>query len=328
MQKGIKFLQHKNDDYVWMQLCKEFFNLKEDYFLCYAYVPPANSSYYVKRNDDTMAHIESDIMLYSTRGQVMLCGDFNARTGNLADVIKNDSKLGLKNDIFYSVDVEIIKRSSQDEDHTCARGIRLVDICTASKLRIVNGRKTGDALGYYTCHKHAGSSVVDYLITSEYIFDQILYFYVNNFNVDLSDHCPISWAIQCQGDLISMYNENPKIENSTFPTQFKWNKECIFKFQQSLYSEDIRQLIRNIMNCDEQQTSDLLVEKASNIYVKSATSSLIVKAQKQNTKRKHKPWYDKTLMDMKKNVLVNSNLLQKYPNTPYIRFTKLIHSYF
>ena len=41
---------------------------------------------------------------------------------------------------------------------------------------------------------------------------------------------------------------------------------------------------------------------------------------------KQKKWYDKTLQEMKKEVVFNSNMLQKYPNVPYVRhnfFTSL-----
>ena len=42
----------------------------------------------------------------------------------------------------------------------------MLDICIASRLRILNGRITGDICGLLTCHNRHGSSVVDYTIAS------------------------------------------------------------------------------------------------------------------------------------------------------------------
>ena len=61
LKEGIKFLPHKNDDFVWIKLCKSFFGLVQDYFICYTYIPPENSKYYQNRKQDTWDYIEKDI---------------------------------------------------------------------------------------------------------------------------------------------------------------------------------------------------------------------------------------------------------------------------
>ena len=133
LKKGIKFLEHKNDDYVWLKFCKYFFGLNDDYFLCYSYVPPENSSYYKTRKQDTLAYIESDILSYTAKGNVLLCGDLNARTGCSHDFITHDDDIGSANSPFYSIDNEIITRCSQDSAHLCNRGKQILDLCTSSK---------------------------------------------------------------------------------------------------------------------------------------------------------------------------------------------------
>ena len=141
LKQGIKFLEHKNDDYVWIKLCKYFFNLDEDYYLCYAYIPPEYSSYYKVRKQDTLEYIENDIVKFSKKGYVLLSGDLNARTGDIPDTIVNDNEIGCDKSPFYSVDNDINIRYSQDKNNSCSRGKRLVDICVASKLRIANGSR-------------------------------------------------------------------------------------------------------------------------------------------------------------------------------------------
>ena len=67
-----------------------------------------------------------------------------------------------------------------NQDKICnERGESITDLSISSKLRISNGRKTGDSIGYFTCHKYNGSSVVDYCLVSECIFKDIIYFHVH-----------------------------------------------------------------------------------------------------------------------------------------------------
>ena len=44
IRPGIKFLEHKTDDFIWVRLCKKFFGLQRDLFICFVYDPPENSS--------------------------------------------------------------------------------------------------------------------------------------------------------------------------------------------------------------------------------------------------------------------------------------------
>ena len=74
-------------------------------------------------------------------------------------------------------------------------GIRLLEICQSVPLRILNGRKLGDILGCYTCHKPKGQIVIDYCLVSPRIYSRISTFIVNDFMPDLSDHCSITVEI-------------------------------------------------------------------------------------------------------------------------------------
>jgi hypothetical protein len=95
---------------------------------------------------------------------------------------------------LYSVDTEPPKRNNQDKG-TNARGSELLDLCISSGLRILNGRKVGDTLGCFTCHKYNGSSTVDYGVVSEGLFPHVQYFHVDKCVSDLSDHCKISFSL-------------------------------------------------------------------------------------------------------------------------------------
>ena len=61
LQKGIKFLEHSNNDYVWIKICKNFFTFSQDIYMCVAYIPPENSPFYKTRGEHTLQYIEKDI---------------------------------------------------------------------------------------------------------------------------------------------------------------------------------------------------------------------------------------------------------------------------
>ena len=114
LKEGIKFLEHKNDDYVWFKLSKISFGLPEDVFMCYAYIPPENSSYYKARGQDTLSFIEDDIQKFSDKGSVFLCGDLNSRTGCEPDYIAEDYISDEDRDnCIYEIDLDISQRNSQ-----------------------------------------------------------------------------------------------------------------------------------------------------------------------------------------------------------------------
>ena len=63
-------------------------------------------------------------------------------------------------------------------------------------MRILNGRIIGDLFGKFTCHKPTGSSLVDYVIVSEELLDNVLYFKVSDFIPNFSDcHCKLSFSL-------------------------------------------------------------------------------------------------------------------------------------
>ena len=63
-------------------------------------------------------------------------------------------------------------------------------------MRIFNGRIVGDLEGKKTCFHYNGSSVVDYVIGSKAILQNVRYLIVNPLMPHLSDHCHVTYAIK------------------------------------------------------------------------------------------------------------------------------------
>ena len=123
-----------------------------DIFICVAYIPPSDSQYLASRGVDILEQIQNSISKYSKLGQVVLTGDLNARTGHDVDFVTEDSDKSLPLDFHYLTDKQITFRNSLDSTIN-ARGKEILEICISARLRILNGRKIGDTLGYHTCHK-------------------------------------------------------------------------------------------------------------------------------------------------------------------------------
>ena len=66
-------------------------------------------------------------------------------------------------------------------------GRRLIDLCIANNLLIVNGRSISDPTESCTCYTYNGSSVVDFVLCSKDLIDCID-LKVADIN-SLSDHC-------------------------------------------------------------------------------------------------------------------------------------------
>ena len=334
LRPGIKFLPNRTSDFIWLQLCKNFFKLEKDVFICMLYIPPEYSSYYKARNVNILEMIEEDIIKFSNMGHVMLIGDTNARTKDELDFVEDDHKPESLNNLLYQTDSVALKRFSQDKGTICGRGRHLLDLCKSARLRILNGRSLGDSLGSFTCHQWNGSSVVDYIIADEEFLPSIPYFEVGTFLGHISDHCPVSTAIRC--DLVrGKVKKDHPLKSKLFPQKYKWQDKSIEMFQKSFTSADVKERVNIVSNTNYELTRegvDEMINNLSNIYLTAANVSLKKNNPPSGRKRnpsKNKKWFSKNLQMMKKEVSDLAKQLQKWPHVPEIRgnFFKMLKAY-
>lgn len=108
-------------------------------------------------------------------GDIILCGDLNARTGREHDYVPFDSTAHVPiSDGYYHIEAAVNKRLICDSV-VDTRGKDVIYLCVGNKLRIVNGRTLGDITGRYTCFNPTGCTVVDYFIVSEELLSKTLY---------------------------------------------------------------------------------------------------------------------------------------------------------
>lgn len=68
-------------------ISKELLNSENHLYLCGVYIPPEQSNYY---DIEIFDNLENEAIMFPTKGNVMLIGDFNARTSKLEDFVSSE----------------------------------------------------------------------------------------------------------------------------------------------------------------------------------------------------------------------------------------------
>jgi len=306
LRKAIKLFPSKNKDYVWLHIDKTTLGLKQNLYICMAYIPPADSTYSKKLEYDILDEIEHETGKLKSKGDILILGDLNARTSNNLDFIPDDTHSHLPMHDHYTLDTNIHRRQSHDKILD-DRGKHVLELCIGHQLRILNGRKLGDYGGYYTCHQYNGSSVVDYGICSTTLLDSIPYFKTHTLIGTVSDHSMISLAIQTHLHILPTTAQ----QLTDMPTFFKWGEGSSEAFKTALRLPVIQQIINDTHTLMTQHTdTGTVADKFTSALTKAASLSLKLK----RTKHKHKPrapWHTLDLKRMEKEVNKKGRLMVK-----------------
>ncbi|CAB4018460.1 Hypothetical predicted protein [Paramuricea clavata] len=195
-------IEKQTKNFLWCRIDRTILNQTKDLFVCGVYIPPEMSPYF---DDEIFEELENDILNFSKKGNIMLLGDFNARTSNLKDFVSKEGNTFI-NDISETSFEPKIRESF--DNSTNQHGKSLIEICKNCNMRILNGRTLGDSFGKPTSHHKNGTSVVDYIIC-----DQELTQTIENFIVKpptyLSDHSQIVTWIRTKQHINSTSNITP-----------------------------------------------------------------------------------------------------------------------
>ncbi|CAG2257164.1 unnamed protein product [Mytilus edulis] len=292
----------KSQNRLWLKLEKEFFGFKEDLYLCALYIPPINSNYF----ENDYSFLENEISTFARQGKILLMGDMNARTGKCPDFITGDScqinNFDAKNLIpnYYEVDTEI-SRNNQD-NVTNVQGKSLLELCIASRLRILNGRFIGDSLGYYTYMSINGYSAVDYALISESLLSSVKYFKTDDFTY-LSDHVQIQLTLNC--NIKQTFDLKSHIEKKwKYFKRYKWTENSHNLLLKALMSEHIKNDIMKFELNEYQENQkgvDGATENLTNIFENiSDITCKITKRIKSKRKKYRQAWSDNCVYETKK----------------------------
>ena len=308
-----------NQTIIWLKINKASSNRPQNLFVGIAYIPPDNSNGNKNQTPNSLEMIEGQIRDFSREGEVLLLGDLNARTAQELDYVESDTDRFISPLASYLVDSPPCPRANQDEV-TNLRGRELIDLCIATRMRILNGRVPGDSLGFYTCHKYNGSSTVDYAIASDGLLKDVQYLHVNRNVTDLSDHCMVSVAIG------NVYFQTSKSESTLamdpIPVGFKWDKQSALLFQQALCGQETRRMLEGILNKtyeESQQGVETAVAEINTIILTAASSSLRPVKKPNHQNRPNKKWFGGNLVRLRREVAKQGRLMAMFPRDPWFR---------
>ena len=164
-------------------------------FIAVCYFPPGNSNYYGRSGvPDLAGHyaaLHADISEYAGKGDIVLLGDFNARTGSELDVGGGDIEgwqameaagvpvaPGL---VAGAAALRALPPRASTDPTVNAAGRLFLELCRACQLIIVNGRTPSDSIGAATYVADHGAmepgapdtrprSLVDYVVATPSLF--------------------------------------------------------------------------------------------------------------------------------------------------------------
>ena len=220
----------KSEDRIWISFKDPV--LQVSTYCCFCYVPP-ESSIMSTNERSQWSTIELEVIKFLAKGPVILCGDFNARTGTMYDFIQEDSDLPINLPYGYVIDKSMKTRISQDTK-VSTLGKYLVDMCISCRLRFLNGRHKGDYWGKFTCFTPRGCSVVDYGIVSAELYDKVTDISVGELQT-FSDHCPIKLAMNLPLKRSQQFGKHStRNETHSLLQLSNWNDQVRVEFDEEL----------------------------------------------------------------------------------------------
>ena len=179
-----------------------------------------------------------DIIRFKNQGgEVIVLVDLNTRTSNYKDFIEPD-----KHDSLDDCPQTLPLRNSFDKA-VDGKGREVLEICKSLDLSTINGRKLGDMFGNISFQWN-GSSVVDYAITSQSLFQRILTFKKGKYKPWISDYCPLHYCFQIK-DYLEITPGNLDLHT---PNTWYLDNSSKEKFMLCLQSREISAKIENILN--------------------------------------------------------------------------------
>ncbi len=309
LKKFIKILYEiSNENMFFCKLDKNHFNFNDDVYMGIIYFPPENSSREKRIKIDHFKDLLEKVSQIKS-SNIILIGDFNARTRDLSDTIYDEENSDLIPDLTSSK----IKYKRNNQDNIINKyGKKLVDYCIETSSYIANGRTLGDFQGKFTCYEHNGTSTVDYAVICETLYPHITKFMVSTPKYK-SDHCMIELEIKLPKGIVFSY-ENIRIQSRPL----KWDIKNIEVFKSHMKSPCTIKLINEIESCfmnKQDVMNDDILEKINFLYTYKSPKS----KEKQKPKKQNKKWYDASCYELNRKMKSLAKLNQRNPGNNEIR---------
>ena len=258
------------------------------------YLPPEGSTVYDNDEPNGVNVLEDELTILQSKfpnHEIIISGDFNARTKCENDFILNDSTTYLPLDLNYVVSSFNTPRKSKDlHGDVNNHGHSLLHLCQTHDIHIVNGRMNGDECGEITCYTKNGCSLVDYTIATPGMFKVF-----NKYEILMKDeytHLPQAFILEMN----SVCTENPVTSTNTVGKtrdRYKWSELSFEK----LFSDQVNNLINDfhvyITKSDVTNAVSALTDALTFVCNK-------IKTKRNRAKQVKSPWFDDELNELRK----------------------------
>ena len=237
----------------------------KDIYACVCYLPHGNSSYYSHEGGkedsrlNSNGHFEilqSGVEKYRDKGEVIIMGDLNARTGKLDDRYDDGDMLmweGMEGSgaampadlIAKQMASRMIQLRNSCDEKVNKNGGMLINLCREQGLVILNGRLPGDTVGACTYFMHGKkdkpSSLIDYFVATPAVaFEESgkvregTNLWVQNVEQNPTrpgghnkfDHVPVILTINWGGERTNNRKNKEEVGNTGVSgVAYKWNME-------------------------------------------------------------------------------------------------------
>ena len=218
--------------------------------------------------------------------------------------------------IIILIHCTIMSRNNLDHKHTNDSGKLLLNFCKETRIRILNGRTTGDLNGRPTCMTYNGSSLVDYTLISEELLKSVGYFEVHDFT-SLTNHRPISCGIFA--DTSFKYCNSHKLD--PLPGKFLWTDDAITLYTENIPSQIFKNRIIDFMITDFRD-SNLITDSFNSVLqdcVKQSAKFINKVPTQKIRKSNRKPWFTHSCTDLRNTVKSYEKLVNKNPQNGQFR---------
>ncbi|CAB3984539.1 Hypothetical predicted protein, partial [Paramuricea clavata] len=274
-----------------------------------------NSSREQRLDCDHFELLQENIYKFSKSGNIILCGDFNARLGTLDDYVHEMEGVTFPTTVLTG---SIEPRKSRDI-HINTYGKSLAELCCGNELIILNGRTKGDYIGQFTCHTYSGASVVDYTVVSSEILQSIKHFTVSSIT-EFSHHCFLSFALEAEPRL--GVDKGETLQLLPLPASFVWNDNLKDTLRENFINSNVSSEMNTLF--ESLNETDSVVSKFTDVIV-NVSRNVVKIRNRQTPKKKRKRtiqkqrWFNTSCYLLKKELKKLGSLLSKYPYDPFLR---------
>ena len=230
--------------------------------------------------------IEEDIFLYSKDGNILLAGDFNAKTDAANDYVSDiqDDHSLVNNIETYNFDSPLQLRN-EDKRPVDAQGEKFLSLCKNCRIRILNGRTKGDRSGKFTRYPlvlREYPSTLDYMITNTELLHEIESFMVLP-HCGISDHECLSVSLNAKGFYAQAVPQIRIIKEE--PLKLAKPRTFLLKLKSLRGKENLQQFIKTHERSNETTIDEMYSDLVS--LISSCSKEIRISSGKQNgNKRK------------------------------------------